>query len=205
MSNRGFPILSISGYEGAGKDTLARLLVPHGFEHLHNIWWIKDATREALRGHVPDDQLEGYVGDDHRLKEIPLDFPPFNDTGTALSTRWWQIGEVHKTTTESRWEKNLHGKFLGRETPIAITGMRLVSALSLWKNEGRRHGLPLRFVWVGNPEQGPLAKYDSEPDMYPDMSFWDAVVINHRGRPEAMVESLCRQLPEVEAIVGRGR
>lgn len=204
MSHAPFPILSISGYEKAGKDTLARMLVPHGFEHLHNIWWIKDATREALRGHVPDHQLEGYVGDDHVLKEIPLDFPPFNDSGTALSTRWWQIGEVEKTTLESRFEANLHGKFLHRASPLAITGMRMTAALSHWREQATALSLPIRFVWVVNPEQGELAKYDSMHDMYPGLDFWDAVVMNPRHDPAWMLTSLRMQLPEVDAAI-RGR
>lgn len=205
MNTHNLPILSISGYEGAGKDTLAGLLVPHGFEHLHNIWWIKDATREALRGHVPDDQIEGYVGSDHKLKEIPLDFPPFNDSGTALSTRKWQTKEVEKLSYETRWNNNLHGKFLFRDQPQAITGMREAIALRLWRQEAKRNGLPLRFVWIVNPEQGPLSDYDSKPGMFPEMGFWDAVITNPRGEPGAMVDSLRRQLPEVDAVVEMGR
>jgi hypothetical protein len=197
------PILSISGYVKSGKDTLGALLAARGgFAHYHNAWWAKEATARAMEGHIPAHLIEAYVSTDHALKEVPLPFPPFD----GRSSRRFQIDTIEATPMEERFTLNLIHRFIPlMDRPQAVTGMRLTTALSYWKDRGRALGLPLKFVWVVNPEQPPLTGYDAEPGMYPaaDSGFWDAVVVNERGQPEGMVPQLRAQLAEVDEALGR--
>ncbi|MFZ2587044.1 MAG: hypothetical protein WAZ18_02800 [Alphaproteobacteria bacterium] len=195
------PILFLSGYQGAGKDTLANMLVErYGFQSVHSIWWIKQQAATALAMHVPLDKVEGYLSTDHVLKELPLPFEPFN----GLSSRAWQKKEGKRYGYAEKVEKLLQEKLLPRTTPLVVTGMRVDKRHEMMRQAVKKHGLPALFVWVKKDVVTPLAESEKAPDLYPPEPWFDICVTNVMGQPKAMWEQLGEQYPTLKGLEKAG-